>query len=28
LGPIIAALFLAGWKLFMEFYQETKETCS
>jgi len=27
LGPIIAALFLAGWKLFMEFYQETKETC-
>jgi len=25
LGPIIAALFLAAWKLFVEFYQEAKE---
>jgi len=25
LGPIVAALFLAGWKLFMELFEEVKE---
>lgn len=28
LGPIIAALFLAGWKLFTEYYQESRQTPS
>jgi predicted PurR-regulated permease PerM len=25
MGPIIAALFLASWKLFLEFHQEKQE---